>query len=183
MKRILVATIVFMLLACGSAFAANFGDVVYTKVNIHVDRGGDTKASYAIYTESPSHGLIPINTKVEIGKWRSGFSMTVVETGEKIFYEYAQKRMKWSLPQYLDLITSPDKTILKLPALDMKNVEEGTVVPGMTKDGVIASLGYPASHKTPNLEDKKWTFWRNRFTTRVITFDGKGIVTDVNPPF
>lgn len=157
------------------------GTTLYTKVNIFVDRSGDSKASYAVYS---SRALLPINTPVEItGNWRSGFVMTVKNTGEKIHYEYAAKRMKWSMNEYINMITSPDKTILKLPALDTKNVENGTVVPGMTKDGVIAALGYPPSHKTPSLEDATWTYWTNRFNTRVVTFNGKGIVTDVNPPF
>lgn len=157
------------------------GATLYTKVNIFVDRSGDSKASYAVYT---TRDVLPINTAVQItGNWRSGFIMTVVSSGEKIHYEYSDKRMKWSMTEYINMITSPNKTILKLPSLDMKNVEKGTVVPGMTKDGVIAALGYPPSHKTPSLDDATWTYWTNRFTTRVVTFDSKGIVTNVNAPF
>lgn len=183
MKRILIAALMLVLLACGNVFAAKYGDTVYNSVNIHVDRGRDTKASYAIYTGSSQHDIIPINTKLKIGKWRKGFTLTVADTGEEVFYEFHKGRMKMSVSEYLDKITSPSKTMLDLPPLDMECIEEGIVKPGMTKEGVFHSLGYPPTHKTPNMDKNKWIYWMNRFRTRAITFDSDGIVVKVNPEF
>lgn len=185
MKRILILTLFMVLFISHNAMAADYGDIVYNKVNIHVDKGGDTKGSYAVYTGAQNHAVIPVNSKLKIGKWmwRNGFTLVVMDTGEKVYYEYNKSRMKMDFTEYLDKITAPAPVALKLPKLDMESVKKGVAVPGMTKDGVFAALGYPPTHKTPSMDDAKWTYWINRFKTRTVEFDNNGIVTKVTPPF
>jgi hypothetical protein len=183
MKRIFIAAMMFVMLTCTAAVAGQYGDVVYNKVNIHVDRARATKASYANYTETKDWGMIPINTKMTVGKWRSGFTLTVEKTGEVIHYEYNRRRMKMTVAVYLDKITSPEPVKLKLSKIDTKGVKNGTALPGMTKAGIMAALGYPATHRTPNLDVNKWVYWINRFRTRAVNFNDKGIVTSVQPEF
>lgn len=185
-KRIAFALILMLaMLGCKAKHIPNdmAGKVVFSKVNIHLDRTRDSKASYAVYTKTPHHALIPINTELVIGQWRGGFLLTVAKTGEKIYYIYEPKRMNWTIGEYLNLITSPTPVKLDLPKQDMEGVKAGIAKPGMTKEGVIAALGYPASHKTPSMEMKTWTYWINRFATRTVTFDDNWVVTNVNPAF
>jgi hypothetical protein len=48
----------------------------------------------------------------------------------------------------------------------------------MTKQDVIASVGYPPAHKTPSLDGNEWRYWENRFGTILVTFkDGKVAAT------
>ena len=88
--------------------------------------------------------------------------------------------MNIPMADYIDIISSPQKVSLKgLSKLDQKGINDGKVYKGMSKKGVQIAFGYPATHRTPSLEDNNWTYWRNRFNTTVITFDDKGKVVDI----
>lgn len=81
------------------------------------------------------------------------------------------------IERYLKYITSPSKISLNdLSEGDQKGVQRGKAYTGMTKDGVMMALGYPATHRTPSLKSNKWTYWTNRFGTIAITFNEKGLV-------
>jgi hypothetical protein len=60
-----------------------------------------------------------------------------------------------------------------------KGIEEGKAYPGMTREGILTALGYPATHRTPSLDAGTWVYWTNRFGTLAVEFDAKGNVTKV----
>ncbi|MBN1905695.1 MAG: outer membrane protein assembly factor BamE [Deltaproteobacteria bacterium] len=156
---------------------------VYMKVNIHYQNNGkDSKASYANYTNpGAGHKIVTVNTPVQIKSWkRKGFIIVNTETNEEIYFEYSEERMQMTAEEYLNKITSPAKVDLsKLSEKDLKGIKEGVASAGMTKDGVMMALGYPATHRTPSLESNTWVYWSNRFKTIAVTFDDKGIVTAI----
>lgn len=155
---------------------------VFLKVNIHYqDNGRDNKASYANYTASgEGHKILSVNTPVTIKKWKRGFIIVNTKNNSEIFFEYQQKRMQMSIEEYLKHITSPTKVSLKkLSKTDQKGIQEGKAYSGMTKDGVMMALGYPATHKTPSLKSDRWIYWGNRYRTIAVNFDEKGIVTNL----
>lgn len=53
-----------------------------------------------------------------------------------------------------------------------KNIEQGIVTEGMTRQQVLTALGYPPAHRTPSLDASAWTYWENRWVTFVVYFDG-----------
>jgi predicted nucleotidyltransferase component of viral defense system len=66
------------------------------------------------------------------------------------------------------------KTAVDLSQFSTKektNIEAGDVEPGMSKDAVIAALGYPPKHRTPTLKSNQWRYWRNLSTTFVVHFE------------
>jgi hypothetical protein len=88
--------------------------------------------------------------------------------------------MRMSMVEYIDLISSTKKTSLgNLSAKDSKGIKEGRAYTGMTKNGIRIALGYPARHRTPSLDGYEWVYWIDRFRTRLIRFNDKGIVTEV----
>jgi hypothetical protein len=153
---------------------------VYLKVNIHYQcNERDCKASYANYTNpGVGHKILAVNTPVQIKTWkRKGFIIVNTETSEEIFFEYHEARMQMSAEEYLDKITSSSKVSLDiLSDADKKGIQEGKVVYGMSKTGVMMALGYPATHRTPSLESNTWIYWTNRFTTLEVNFNDKGLV-------
>jgi hypothetical protein len=159
---------------------------VYLHTNIHgytrVSRGNtEYLASYANYVQPDTgHFFVPVNTVVSIGKWRGGFAMTRQDNGQLIYFEYRSGNMAgMSVKEYLDLITGPQPLSMKgLSGTDLKGIKEGRVLTGMTKKGVEIAWGYPAKHRTPSLEDNVWTYWRNRWVMKSVTFSN-GKVTQV----
>ena len=160
---------------------------VYLQNNIHgytkAARGGKTEyiASYANYVQPDTgHFFVPLNTAVSVGKYRGGFTLTRLDNGQLIYFEYRSGNMAgMSVEEYLNLITGPQKAYLKgLSATDRKGIKEGRALKGMTKKGVRMAWGYPARHKTPSLDDNVWTYWRNRWVMKTVTFSN-GKVTEV----
>ena len=160
---------------------------VYLQNNIHgyikAGRGDKTEyiASYANYVEPDTgHFFVPINTAVSVAKWRSGFTMTRLDDNQLIYFEYRSRNMGgMSVEEYLNLITGPEKAYLKgLSATDLKGIKEGRALKGMTKKGVRMAWGYPAKHRTPSLDDDVWTYWRNRWVMKAVTFSN-GKVTQI----
>lgn len=155
--------------------------IVYNKYNIHAqDKGGKRYiASYANYTApGAGHVIIPPGTPLVVedaGRKEIVFRST--KDDARIEFEYHEPRMGMSAEQYLEKITSPKPVSLgKLSKEDRKGIEEGKAYPGMTRDGVLAALGYPAAHKTPSLDGDTWIYWTNRFGTVAVEFDGKKVV-------
>ncbi len=191
MKRILIVTFclalfVFLVLPATSLQAAE-GKVLYNRFNIHAqaDRDGLLKASYANYTDpGDGHVIIPPNTKLIIKPWKRffkdyGFKFELPD-GRKGVFEVHVKRLGMSTADYLKLIMSDKPVSLKeLTSLDRKGVKQGKALVGMTKKGVMTALGYPSPHATPSLKDNTWKYWRNRFRTMDVEFNGKGRVSRI----
>ncbi len=158
----------------------------FTKYNIHAQQTRrDIKASYAGYVDSgDGHFFIPAGSKILLPgtgyRYRNGFWFTVANTGQRVFFEFHKGRMGMSEPEYIALITTDTPVSLDhFSEIDRKGIDAGKVYTGMTKEGVLTAMGYPAKHRTPTLESNRWTYWRNRFVTMVVEFDGNGIVRSV----
>lgn len=164
------------------------GKSVYNKYNIHVqdqiDRKGNHHyaASYANYTNpGAGHKIIPAGTPLIIKKKsRKEIVFLTQKDNLLIEFEYHEPRMGMEVDKYLDLITAPEPVSLsKFSKEDRKGIEEGKAYAGMTREGVLTALGYPAQHRTPSLNSGTWIYWTNRFGTLSVDFNAKGRVTKV----
>ncbi len=179
-------TVLCLTIVCLGLFVAgaSAAEVRYTKVNIHAQQkdGKTAIASYANFTNpGEGHIVIPVGTEISIiKKSRKRFDFTYNQTGQVVRFEFHEPRMGMSVDEYLDKITSatPYKPS-GMSKLDLKGIKEGKALVGMSKKGVMAALGYPASHKTASLESNMWTYWTNKFGTMAVDFDAKGKVTAV----
>ena len=159
-------------------------EIRYNTYNIHTQTkdGVKGKASYANYTKpGEGHVIIPPGTELTItDKSRKSFTFTYDAGQKKVKYEFHQSRMGMSLDEYLDKITAKQPPSLDgLSKLDRQGVAEGRALVGMSREGVMTALGYPATHKTPSPEASTWIFWKNRFGTLAVEFDDAGKVKEV----
>jgi hypothetical protein len=156
----------------------------YTRFNIHTQsKDGKTfKASYANYTDpGEGHVIIPAGTLIQlVDKSRKTFTFTCDSGAKEVIFEFHKPRMGMSLDDYLDKITTLEPVSLDhLSTLDKKGVTDGKAYQGMTREGVMTALGYPASHRTPSLDAASWVYWTNRFGTIAVDFDASGTVSGV----
>jgi hypothetical protein len=184
MKRTIAIwlVLIFGALATCCSHKVHVSGTRYLKCNIHAQVGGrDTKASYANWTDPGSgHLIVPINSEVAFNGFRKGFMITVLNDGRKIYFEYNASYMGMDDDQYINLISSPTPVnIANLSELDTMGVKEGKARLGMTKEGVMMALGYPAGHKTPSLHSNTWIYWQNRWKTIAIEFDDSGRVKNI----
>lgn len=156
------------------------GDL-YTRYNLHfVSEKGMNKASYANWTEWPGHDMLPYNSRIRIGALGSRIYMVDVSTNRKIVMEFHSGRMAMSARQYVDLIASPTPVSYEgLSDVDQQGIQAGKAMVGMSKQGVMIALGYPAKHQTPSTENNVWTYWKGRHDSYAVEFDNTGKVTAV----
>lgn len=184
-SALLFVALLFAALLTLPAFAVE--EVLYNKYNIHAqaDKNGLLKSSYANYTDPGSgHVIVAPGTKLTVSPWKRfmknyGFYYTLPD-GRKGVFEVHEKRLNCTVDDYLALIMSDKPVALSgFSAIDQQGIKKGKALKGMSKQGVMTALGYPAAHETPSPDDNQWKYWRNRFRTVVVEFNPQGIVTNV----
>jgi len=142
--------------------------VLYTQVAMWTEKNRVDGTNY-------STGLhIPVNTEVTISQI-SGKAIVFMMNGQKITYITQSKYTRVDSNQMVDRLFGTKKLDLSghSPAT-IKNINNGAVAMGMTKDEVLLARGYPPFHATAGVEADVWKYWRNRWVTALITFkDGK----------
>lgn len=153
---------------------------LYTRYNIHYCiRGGDNVASFANWTQCGGN-FLPYNSQVRVGSWRNGFILTDIGSGMRILFEYHEGRMRMSLKDYKALIMSPTPVSYDdLNDIDREGIKVGQAMVGMTKQGVMVALGYPARNETPSIDMNTWTYWKTRFSKLRVEFDDNGKVVSI----
>lgn len=162
----------------------------YLRYNVHVqDQLGKKgehvfKASYTGWIDAqPPAFVLPAGSAVTVTGPRRGFvpSFVIVpkEAPKEIVFEYQEKHMGIGIEAYIERILAAEPVDLgKFGQLDRQGIREGKALPGMSKDGVLTALGIPPTHKTPTLDENRWTYWKDRFRTLVVEFDN-GKVSNV----
>ena len=154
-----------------------------SRYNLHYyNLKGLNHASYANYTDCPGHAFLPYNTKFRVGSWGRGFKLVAVDTGTEIYFEYRSANMnEMSTKEYLDLIMSPAPASYSgLSPADEQGIKAGRAMAGMTKQGVMIALGYPAKHRTPSTDLNTWLYWKGRYNMLAVEFDNSGKVTSLH---
>jgi hypothetical protein len=138
-------------------------------------------------------GLIPMCTPVRLlSQGRSELVFEVIETRRRYTYYYhkaAGEPFNAHLRRYFGRECDRAK-VAALSDLDRTGIERGKVYIGMSKSAVAYALGTPPLHKTPNLNDPVWRYWRSKFKSFAVEFDGDDKVknvrglksADVKPP-
>ncbi len=180
MLALMLGSFIVACCGCGSTrmSAANEDRDLYSKYNLHfISERGKNKASYANYTQGVGHDMLPYNSKIRVEYFGREIGLVDVKTGRRIELEFHPGRMGMSAKQYIDLIMSPTPVSYDtLSAVDQQGIQAGKAIIGMSKQGVLVALGYPAKHRTPSLDANSWIYWKNRIDNYAVEFDGNGKV-------
>jgi hypothetical protein len=190
---LLIGVVMIVCSSCGSdndepeGLGDESGPVVdsgelYCRYNIHYYAKGRAKtASYVNYTNCAGHAFLPYNTKFKVSSRRKGFRLTAADSGMAISFAYDSTDMGgMSAKDYIDLIMSPTPVSYSdLSPVDQEGIQAGQAKVGMTKQGVMIALGYPAKHRTPSTDSNAWVFWKNRVNTLVVNFGQDGNVESI----
>jgi len=151
---------------------------LYTTRNMHYNVSRGAKLVEA--TNYQVGILIPVNSKV---------TMEAINSKQVVFIYNDQKIILRNIPKYTGLdiegivkrYFSMKKTNLsKFTSKEQQAIKSAKAVKGMRKEAVIVSLGTPPSHATPSLDLDEWKYWRNRFTTFVVTFKNNRVEKGTN---
>lgn len=144
---------------------------VVTLVNLHPDE--KNRRLYSVNYQQD--GLLALCTKVRItAVTHKAMTFELADGGRKYEYNF-HDTLRQEIPKHLDQFfgkTCPKKQADSLGSVDRQGIKEGRALPGMTRAGVILAIGYPPEHATPSLDSSVWKYWRNRFATTLIHFEG-----------
>jgi outer membrane protein assembly factor BamE (lipoprotein component of BamABCDE complex) len=145
------------------------GQFRHTCCNIHYEKDVINDANYQKGT------LIPFGTRVQIIQVRSNAVKFKPEGHPPLVWQLRFGRKNLSMDQAVDRLfvaDDPRAKLRKTPDKTRKLIEQAAVEPGMTREQVLMSLGYPPAHRTPSLDVPTWTYWQNRVVTFQVFFDG-----------
>ncbi|MFW5920649.1 MAG: hypothetical protein ACOCUS_02325, partial [Polyangiales bacterium] len=153
----------------------------------------NTEQSYYLQTNLRAHGNVvtSINewdkqtvleacTPVQL-QWARGREIRFVANGTA--YRYIMYRgSRLGLGEHLKRVFGPSCPVNRkaLPPADRAGIEQARPYEGMTKQGVIAAVGYPPTHVTPTLDHSPWTYWGTQGRVEVH-FDGN-VVSRIEGP-
>ena len=144
---------------------------VYTLVNLHPDEGRQRLYSVNYQLQ----GFIPLCTRVVIESVTSKEMKFSLAEGARRYAYFFHETLRDPIPKHLDRYFGAkcDKSqIQRMSKVDQEGILAGRALPGMTKDAVILAIGYPPEHATPSLESNLWRYWKNRWGTMLVHFDG-----------
>lgn len=182
LRRVLAA----IFCAAFSALAhAQQGEQVqgFTCCNLRYEKDAISDVSW---TSSP---FLPAGSRARLLSFESNTTLNLfgrqanVEIEGKV-YRVANPygRRQETIEQYVGKLivpVDPGIAINELPENIRAAVTKGKVVRGMTREQVLLSLGFPATHYTPDLKGSTWHYWERRREPFVVHFDAAGQVRAV----
>lgn len=149
---------------------------LYTLTNLHPD----ARRSRMFSMNYLQDGLIPVCTPVVFNEVDDDHVyFTVTETGARFEYLYRDSGEPFDVNINKYFGPSCDRAaIATMSAVDQQGIQEGAILPGMTKRGVTLAVGFPPPVRTPTLDLDTWTYWQSRVNRLEVYFTG-GVVTGV----
>jgi len=173
--------ILALTMACGILFASSPPLIAADTNAISAVKGDKLYTQFSLFYEDKVHRttnyrsgtFVPVNTEVTFVKASKKEITVTLPDGTSLKIENVEKYSGESIVGIFHRTLG--KTPLDLAhfsATEKNSIEAGEVEPGMSKDAVIASLGYPPKHQTPTLKGNQWRYWRSTFGTFVVHFEG-----------
>ncbi len=146
---------------------------VYTLVNLHANKRGEIES-----IGYQKLGMLPICTPVEIVEMDSD-EIEFINKDNGINYVFSlHDTNQVSIAKHRERIFGEnciDQSAMS--EIDKTGIEQGKAMVGMTKEGVVAALGYPPEHETPSIRGNKWVYWIGRVDKFVVSFKNDLVVS------
>lgn len=154
------------------------GKTMYTHVNIWYE-----KPMKIISTNYHVGAMIEVGTKVTIEEADKKKVVFTDENGTKFRIVCKLKHNNVPCDQLLDNMWFGAKnpkakggSYHKLSKSERENVDAGVVERGMSREAVLMAYGYPPTIRTPSIKGNAWTYWKNRWVTRIFRFKGNKVI-------
>jgi len=129
------------------------------------------------YTGYP---MMPVGTPTRITDY--GRYRVYTEMGGKkmrIGNDYSRNFSNVEFAKRIVVTEDPRLKIAMFPARIQQAIAAARIVPGMTQEQVIMSIGYPISSENPALDAPVWRYWLTSFEEFQVNWD-KGVVLSVS---
>jgi len=147
----------------------------YTCCNFHHE--GDW-ISDSNYTTLP---MIPAGTPATVtGYGRHRAYAEIGGTKMRLGHDYGREQQtlqQWTAKMIV--ADDPKQKIAGYPADIQAAIRQGRIAPGMTREQVIISVGYPLTSENASLDAPVWRMWVSSFGEYHIVWDASGKVKEI----
>ena len=136
---------------------------------------------YDINYEDEGARMIPFGTPVTVLR-QSRRKVRLESGGERLELEnhYSRDLSEAEFLARYVRAEDPREAAAGWPEKIGEAVAGARLTPGMTREQVRTSLGWPVSSENPDLEAPVWRFWLSSFDEIEVEFDDDGRVIDIN---
>ena len=129
--------------------------------------------------------VVPVGTPVSVtGYGRHRVNVRIDGERQAIGNDYSRDIGLADFARRYVVTEDPAAKIAGYPAKIQDAIKRAKITPGMTREQVLMSLGYPISSENPDLGADLWRYWMSSFAEFQVQFDGNGrvreITTDAN---
>lgn len=125
--------------------------------------------------------IIAVGTPAKVtGYGRFRVHVDIGGSRQSIGNDYSRDLEMGAFAQRYIVTEDPKAKLAKYPANIRTAITQARVIPGMTREQVLMSVGYPVSSENPNLDAKVWRFWLDSFAEFQVVFDNSGKVRDIS---
>lgn len=152
---------------------------LYLCCNLWVSRrntAGD--ANYSSYYAERDGAMIPAGTRVAVLEdGENELKLSFQGMTEPFSFGYRYGRDVMPAGQYFRLLlleNNPRRSLDGAPPEVISAVNDGQLIPGMTKEQAIIARGYPPFHHTPGIQANEWLYYASPgFVDRVRFVDDR----------
>lgn len=124
--------------------------------------------------------VIPAGTPVRVaGYGRHRVRLEIDGARQALGNDYSRDLDLETFARRYVLTEDPTARMAAWPQSVQDAVRRARLTAGMTREQVLASMGYPISSENPDLDEPLWRYWLSSFDEVQVHFDGAGRVTDV----
>jgi hypothetical protein len=156
--------------------AASMTDAQFTCCNLRYEGDWISDANWATLPFVPAGSRIKV---VDYGRNRASVMIDGRPMRIGLDYGRAQGTTEKFVSKLL-VREDPNLRIATFPANIAAAIRAGKVMPGMTHDQVIVSLGYPRADGTPSLESAGWKYWTRANEEYIVRWDSDRRVKEID---
>ncbi|MEM9070105.1 MAG: hypothetical protein AAGE52_16480 [Myxococcota bacterium] len=169
--------LILLLSACGASYVVDTEQELFLLTNLRPNARGDMTSVLGWRGTS----VLPACTKVQLTDVGSReVRFRDANTGQRyryLLHRSARTNVEEHINRYFG---SACPNLSAYAPVDQQGIQQGVVLPGMSREAVVIALGYPPEHRTPTLEQATWTYWGERGHVEV-TFSGDHVAS-INDP-
>lgn len=160
--------------------SAAIGKTVYLQANMRHDAQNKTTSL------NPQAGeMLTLGTRVEIRSVDENRIVFSAEGRDEFVFERDRYGMALSIDDYFQHYftdrdpLAPDAPIHRLSRMEQRNIADGALAIGMSREATFMAAGLPPPHRTASLQETIWLYWRSRMRSFRVTFDEDGRISEL----
>ncbi|MFO1418880.1 MAG: hypothetical protein U1E83_09460 [Methylotetracoccus sp.] len=125
--------------------------------------------------------MIPAGTAIKVTSYGGNWAGAEIR-GQRFRLGHDYGREQESLEQWVGKLvvkSDPHRTIAGFPADVQEAIRLGKVMPGMTREQAIISVGYPLTSENASLNAPMWRLWLSSFDEYQLIWDQNGRVQEI----